>query len=48
VLAFQVRLTWALPAEAVSPVGAAGGAFGVALTSEELALSPAELTAETT
>ena len=50
-LAFQVRFTCAFPAVAFKPVGVAGGvagAAGVAETSEELALSPLEFTAETT
>jgi hypothetical protein len=49
--ALQLSTTLALPAVAVSPVGAAGtvtGAAGVALTAAELALVPAESEAATT
>jgi hypothetical protein len=47
-LAFQVRATCWFPAVAVRPVGAAGGAVGVAVTWLEFALVPAEFAAETT
>ena len=43
----QTRATWALPAVAVSVVGAPGTTAGVADTSLEDKLSPTELTAVT-